>query len=133
MLSACMENYGRLAIDAQVGQDFRAGVIQPDLRYYYTGRENMFYAIIGIDRAYTVPSRYWISIAPEPDQLRKMSENIFQEGRVDPYGALIMAPDGELVGIWYSNLYNYSVRVDHQTHTVQILFANPENHDQPGR
>jgi hypothetical protein len=41
MLSACMKNYGRLAIDTQVKRDFQAGVIQPDLQYYYAGRENM--------------------------------------------------------------------------------------------
>jgi hypothetical protein len=132
MLSACMKNYGRLAIDAQVKRDFQAGVIQPDLQYYYAGRENMPYAIIGIDRAYTVPSRYWISFTPEPDQLRKMSGNIFHKGLVDPYGSLITSPEDKIVGIWYSNLYNYSVRVDQQTRTVQILFPNPENNDQPG-
>ena len=60
----------------------------------------MPYAIIGIDRAYTVPSRYWISFTPEPDQLRKMSGNIFQKGRVDPYGSLITSPDDKIVGIW---------------------------------
>jgi hypothetical protein len=91
------------------------------------------HAIIGNDRAYTLPSRYWISFTPEPDQLRKMSGNIFHKGRVDPYGSLITSPDDKIIGIWYSNLYNYSVRVDQQTRTVQILFPNPENNDQPGR
>ncbi|WP_419660751.1 uncharacterized protein Dvar_11560 [Desulfosarcina variabilis str. Montpellier] len=129
--AACTTNYGRLSVASEVARDFQTGVIQPDFQYYYSGRENIPYAIIGIDRKYSVPSRYWIPIQPDADQLRKMSGNIFQKVRVDPYGAVIMGPDGKKIGVWYSNVYNYTVRVDQQAQTVQILFANPENDDQP--
>ena len=129
---ACAQNYGRFSIDPQVANDFRTGTIQPDLRYYYQGRDTMPYAIIGIDRTYEVPSKYWIAFDPDPEQLKKMSGNIYQDVRDYTYGATIMAPDGTVVGIWYSNVDQKSVTVDQENHTVQILFPNPENNDRPG-
>ena len=131
-LSACMKHYGRLTIDSEVKRDFQAGVIRPGLQYYYTGRPTMPYAIVGIDRHYSLPSKLWISIAPDSNQLSKMSKKIYQKERVDPRGAVINGPDGKTLGIWYSNLYNYSIHVDPQARTVQILYANPEVNDQPG-
>ena len=52
----CAANYGSFTLDAGVTHDFEAGVIRPDYQYYYAGRENMPYAIIAIDRRYSVPS-----------------------------------------------------------------------------
>ena len=91
----------------------------------------MPYAIIGIDRSYTVPSRYWIPIAPEPAQLKKMSGNMYNEVRDDPYGAYILAPDGKVIGVWYSTVIFRSVKVDQNSRTVEVLFKNPENDDRP--
>ena len=133
LVVACMKSLGGLAIDQNVAQAFRAGQVDPGLRYYYAGRENIPYAIIGIDRDYTVPSAYWIRMDPDSDQLKEMSQNIFQEIRTNPYGAKIVGPDGKTIGIWYSNIYNYTIRVDSQARTIQILFVNPENEGQPGR
>ena len=128
---ACAQNYGRFTIDPQVANDFRTGAVQPELRYYYQGRDTMPYAIIGIDRSYQVPSKYWIAFDPDPEQLKKMSGNIFQEIRDTPYGARIMDEDGTVIGVWYSNVVLRSVNVDQQNRTVQILFPNPENLNHP--
>ena len=54
--------------------------MQPEFNYYYTGRDTMPYAIIGIDHGYTVPSRYWIPLDPDPAQLKKMSQKIIDSG-----------------------------------------------------
>jgi hypothetical protein len=130
LFSGCsMQSYGRFALDSKVGQDFRKGVIQPKYQYYYAGRNNVPYAIIGIDAAYTVPSRYWIPFKPQPGQLERMSANIFDEVDYTPYGAHILAPDGSIIGVWYSNVLIRSVSVDQKHHTVQVLFKNPENKD----
>ena len=131
LLAGCMKNYGRFNLDSQVDQDFRTGAVRPEFQYYYEGRDTMPYAIIGIDRSYTVPSRYWIPIAPEPAQLKKMSGNMYNEVRDDPYGAYILAPDGKVIGVWYSTVIFRSVKVDQNSRTVEVLFKNPENDDRP--
>ncbi|WP_319405662.1 hypothetical protein [uncultured Desulfosarcina sp.] len=132
LLTGCMKNYGRFNLDRQVERDFRTGTVQPEFQYYFAGRETMPYAIIGIDRSYTVPSRYWIPFYPEPETLRKMSGNVYNAYSDRPYGAFILGPDGKTIGVWYSTVYNCSVKVDQAQHTVQVLFNNPENDDRPG-
>lgn len=133
LFSGCgMQSYGRFALDAKVSQDFREGVTQPQYRYYYAGRDTMPYAIIGIDAAYTVPSRFWIAFKPRPGQLKKMSADIYGEVDDTPYGAHILDPEGNIIGVWYSKVFIRSVRVDEKHHTVQVLFKNPENVDDGG-
>ena len=128
----CAANYGSFTLDAGVARDFQAGVIRPEYQYYYAGREGMPYAIIGIDRRYSVPSRYWIAFTPKPEQLKDMSGNFYGKNRQDPYGALIRAADGQVVGIWYSNVQFRSVTVDQKAKTVEVLFSSPENDDGMG-
>lgn len=127
----CMKNYGRFAIDNQVVQDVHAGVAAPGLRFYYTGRDTMPYAIIGIDRTYYIHSRYWVEFDPKQDRLKKMSQNIYSNSQDDAFGARIIGTDGKTIGIWYSTVFNRSVRVDEKKKTVQVLFLNPENDSRP--
>ena len=129
VVAGCNKNYGRFTIDTQVSQAFRTGAMQPEFNYYYTGRDTMPYAIIGIDHGYTVPSRYWIPFEPEPAQLKKMSQNIYRYYHFQPYGSTILDSEGKVVGVWYSNIFQRSVTVDQENHTVQVLYENPENFD----
>jgi len=76
MVTGCTKNFGQFAKSAEVDLAFRQGDYQPDYQYFYAGRDTMPYAIIGIDRSYTVPSRYWIPFEPELEQLRKMAGNM---------------------------------------------------------
>ena len=122
----CMATYGSLSMDRQVGEDFRQGVRTADTNYYYAGRDTMPYAIIGIDARFTVPSRYWIPAGSDSEKMVKMSKNIYGESHVTPHGAHILAPDGTVVGVWYSNLRRYSIIVNKTDRTVLILFDNPE-------
>ena len=125
--AGCATNQGSFSLDAEVTRAFQTGVIQPQYQYYYSGRDNMPYAIMAIDRSYTVPSRYWIAFQPTPEQLKNMSGNVYGKLVYDPYGALIRAADGQIVGAWYSNVPFRSVTVDQAAKTVQVLFPNPEN------
>ncbi|MCB2149729.1 MAG: hypothetical protein KQI81_24835 [Deltaproteobacteria bacterium] len=131
LLAGCMKNYGRFNLDPQVDRDFRTGTVQPEFQYYYAGRDTMPYAIIGIDRGYSVPSRYWIPFAPKPAQFKEMSGNMFNEIRDEPYGAHILDPDGKVIGVWYSTVIFRSVKVDRHSRTVDVLFKNPEDDDRP--
>lgn len=131
-LAGCAGQHGGFTVDAQVTQDFEAGVIRPGFDYYYAGRDDMPYAIMAVDSSYRVPSRYWISFEPRPEQLKEMSGNIYGKHRYDPYGSRIRSAEGETVGVWYSNVRTPSVTVDPTQKTVEVLFPNPENDDRGG-
>lgn len=122
-------NYGGFSKDDQVGHAFRSGTVPAELNYFYTGRDTMPYAIMGIKPSYTVPSQYWIAFEPKPEQLRNMSSNIYGKNRYDPYGFNILDPDGSPIGIWFSNLNHASITVDRETRTVEVLYKNPESYD----
>jgi hypothetical protein len=127
MVTGCSHNYGGFSRDSQVDLAFRNGNLQPDYNYYYQGRDNMPYAIIGIDRSYTVPSRFWIAFEPDTELLKKMTGNIYDKHKYYPTGSHILDPAGSIIGAWYSGVDIHSVRVDQQNRTVDILFPNPEN------
>ena len=54
MAAGCGKNYGRFSKNAEVDLAFRQGDHQPGYQYFYAGRDNMPYAIIGIDRNYNI-------------------------------------------------------------------------------
>ena len=127
MAAGCTKNYGHFTKSAEVDLAFRQGDHQPDYQYFYAGRDNMPYAIIGIDRSYTVPSRYWVSFEPESEMLRNMSENMYGKQKYNPAGFHILDPAGNIIGVWFSSVNQFSVSVDQQNRTVEVLFRNPEN------
>lgn len=126
LLGGCTKNYGSFSLDDQVRQDFRSGTVRPDLDYYYAGRDTMPYAIIGLDPSYSVPEKHWIPFAPQAEQLRNMSGNIYGKDQYNSYGARIMDPAGKVIGIWYSNVADHTVKMDPDKRTVHLLFKNPE-------
>jgi hypothetical protein len=125
--AGCASHSGRFTVNAEVEQAFRTGHPQTDHNYYYAGRDTMPYAIIGIDSSFTVPSKYWIPFEPEPETLKKMSGNMYWKNLYNPYGAHMLAPDGTIVGVWFSSIRFHSVKVDQQQRTVDVLFQNPES------
>lgn len=131
LVSGCMKNYGRFTLDDQVSQAFRSGSIQTDYQYYYSGRQTMPYAIMAIDRRYSVPSKFWVPFEPDPEQLKTMSGSIFDQNRYPSYGYRILDPNGVVIGIWYASARDHSVRVDQENRTVTVLFTNPENDNHP--
>ena len=130
VFSGCAANYGSFKVDAEVAQTIRSGERQEGYQYYYSGRETMPYAIIGVDQQYTVSSPYWTAFSPPAQQLKLMSRNIFGKNRSQPYGAQILAPDGQVVGVWYAILIDRTVRVDAENRTVDVFFKNPESRNQ---
>ena len=127
MVTGCTKNYGRFAKNSEVDIAFRQGDLKSDYQYFYSGRDTMPYAIIGIDRGYTVPSRNWIHFEPESEQLRKMAENIYCKIHYDPAGYNIQDRDGNIIGVWFSSVNNNSVSIDQQSRTVELLFLMPES------
>jgi hypothetical protein len=52
---------------------------------------------------------------------------MYGKHRYYPAGFHILDPDGKVIGVWYSSVNQYSVSVDQQNRTVEVLFPNPEN------
>lgn len=117
LISGCFENYGRLKHNAEVSRAFQAYQVEPDYKYYYYGRSNMPYAIVGIDRTYHMRSRVWREVDHDTEEFRKMifwtwDDIRYSYQRNFTQGAYILDPEGKRVGIWYSGLWWAAIRFD---------------------
>ena len=120
LILGCFENYGRLKHNEEVTRAFQTYQVEPDYKYYYYGRTNMPYAIVGLDRAYHMRSRVWREVDHDTEQFQKMIFWVWDDYRVPFYlsGAHITDPNGHKVGIWYSGIWYAAVRFEENNRIV---------------
>jgi len=97
-------NFGSLKLSREVSQIFETYQVLPEYNYYLTGSVTRPNAIMGIDRNYTLVTRLWKEAADlNSEQLKRWVDQILGfRPPVRTYGAYILGPSGEQVGIWYS-------------------------------
>jgi len=109
VLFGCLANYGSLKSNSEITRLFSEKQVPLEYRYYYCGRENFPYAIIGVQRDLTFNLPFWVEVDPKSDDFTKMLEKLYsRDGSGNPIGAEILNPQQQRVGIWYSN-YRYTV------------------------
>ena len=120
MVSGCFENYGRLKHNDEVTRAFQTYQVKPDYKYYYYGRTNMPYAIVGIDSAYHMQSRVWREVDHDTEQFKKMIFWVWDDVYVPFYlsGAHITDSGGKKVGIWYSGIWYAAIRFEEDNRIV---------------
>jgi hypothetical protein len=124
VLGGCASpNYGSLQTSSEITDLFENGRILPGHRYYYSGFAQIPDAIVGIDQRYTLRSRVWSYFNPTSDMLRNWVFRMVQVQSARTRGAVILAPDGSRVGVWYSSLQQTSVRIAGQN---EVVIAPPE-------
>lgn len=116
-LGGCASNThtGDWKADLEVKRNFETGYVLSNHTYYYCGPYNNPDAVIAIDDHYTLrEGPVWAKIEGEPDKILKKWLKMFQmEGvRTSFYcGGVILTPDGQRAGIWYSQGTNNYVEM----------------------
>jgi len=123
VLVGCTQDYGRFSRDADLDQAFNKGEILPELNYYYSGIESKPSAIIGVDPAYLVPSRFWIAFEPQPEQLKKMRKRVYSRPGYAYFGWYMLDQDGTAIGVWFYGPHTRSFKVDQQKRIVQPMYV----------
>ena len=120
LISGCFENYGRLRHNNEVTRAFQEYQVEPDYKYYYYGRTNMPYAIVGIDRDYHMRSRVWREVDHDTEEFKKMIYWTWDDNFSPFYlsGAYITDPGGKKVGVWYSGIWHAAVRFEENNRIV---------------
>lgn len=122
MFFGCAGSYGRLQSGDEITRAFEQMHLPENYLFYYNGRANMPYAIVGIKQGYTLRSELWKPVNPETDQFRKMVANPYSPDLEPPHGARILDSSGKQVGIWYSTYYRTTVQV---TEEKQVIVHSP--------
>jgi hypothetical protein len=109
-IPGCMAAYGQLKGDPALTDVFLNKDALPDYNYYYNGRANVPYAVIGIDPQYEFQDRVWHRIDSREDVVAKVA-NIRSWNREWSQGAEIVDASGNRIGIWFSYYRHTTVKV----------------------
>ena len=121
--NGCSGSYGSLQRDPQVTKAFDDNAVNPEYQYFYYGRSNQPYVIVGIDRSYYMKSRMWREVEPNSDQFKEMVYWIWTDILYAPYygkGAHILDPEGNRVGLWYSHFWWAAIRFS-EDNRIEIM------------
>jgi hypothetical protein len=120
LISGCLQNYGRLKHNDEVTRAFQTYQVESNYKYYYYGRTNMPYAIVGIDSDYHMQSRVWREVDRDTEQFKKMIYWVWDDVYTPFYlsGADITDPSGKKVGVWYSGIWYAAVRFEKNNRIV---------------
>lgn len=125
-LSACAPGrYGSFEPNRDVNDSFNNHEVLPDYQYYYTGPQSRPNALLGVRKEYTLISEFWQSFSPTSEQLEDIvarMNDYYDLPVFGPYGAYIVNPNGERVGIWYSK-FDYTP-VKFEAHKIEIYTPN---------
>ena len=108
LLSGCVVSGGAssraLQRSLEAEEFFQAGTILPDHTYYIQGTQREPEAVIALSSAFQLQSRLWAKV--EWTQ-KELEDAVFwmqssEVGFCTTDGGYIVAPDGQKVGVWYS-------------------------------
>ena len=97
----CTGKYGSLKRDAEVKQAFESNQVSREYKYYYYG-DSEPYVIFGIEPKYVMDSRMWRDMAPDTEEFREAIRFMWEDYGYYRFGADILDPNGQKVGIYYS-------------------------------
>jgi len=110
ILTGCMGSYGRIESNPELTDAFIHKLELPDYNYYYCGRENLPYAVVGIDPRYEFQDRVWVKIETKADVYKKAA-GVLVWNDTWSRGADILDPAGNQIGIWFSYYNTTTVKV----------------------
>ncbi len=95
---------GAIRLSDRVNDLFESNRVLEDYTYYYSGRDARPDAILGVHEKYTLRSRLWKPVDLTPSQLAQWIDMMTDHRgySIRTYGAEIVGPGNEPVGIWYS-------------------------------
>ena len=103
LLAGCSGKYGSLRHDIAVQQAFESNQVPTDYKYYYYG-DSEPYVIFGIEPKYEMDSRMWRDMAPDTEEFKEAIRFMWEDYGYYRFGADILDPDGNKVGIFYSSV-----------------------------
>lgn len=119
-------NRGGLRNSREVARAFEAFHVYPNHRYWYYNQENSPYAVVGLASPYRIEDINWREVDPDTKTFEKVVGLVesFPAPGSFTYGAFILDPQGQQIGVWYSSL-TAGIVVNPETRIVSISAAMP--------
>ena len=117
----CLENYGRLKRSDDVKTAFETGKLPSDYHYHFHGNRNHPFAMMGLDSDWTLRSKMWRPVELNTEEFKYMTKWVWEDLGYYKYGANILDPEFEKIGIIYTSSWMATVKVDKDTQTVEVM------------
>jgi hypothetical protein len=124
LVAGCARNYGGFSRDQRVLEAFESSQLNTDYKYFYNGHHNQTYAIVGIESKYRLESQFWRQIEPNTEEFRQVRSRIWEDYGQHTYGAHLLDPAGNKMGVWYSSIYVANVKF-HADNRIDIMLDRP--------
>jgi hypothetical protein len=126
-------NRGGLRNSREVGRAFETLHAYPNHRYWFYNLENSPYAVVGLAAPYRIEGMLWTEVDPDTKTFEKVVGLVqtFPVRGAFTYGAYILDPQGQQIGVWYSSM-NAGIKVDPETQLVSISTGMPFIDDDRG-
>ena len=121
VISGCFENYGRLRRSAEVQTMFETGQLPSEYNYHFYGRRSQPDAVMGLEPDWTLSSKLWRKVELSTEEFKHMTKWIWEDLGYYKYGANILDPEFEKIGIIYTSSWMAAVKVDKDTKTVEVM------------
>ena len=127
------DNYGKLKSSQELARSFENHSLPQDYIYYFYGRDNRPYALVGIAPEFRLQSELWQAVDHQSDRFKDMIRWVWTEHNYTPLGAYILGPGGERIGIWYSSITHAAINLNKTDKTVVIIPDKPFLRNGPGK
>ena len=105
LLSGCSARYGSYRLNEEVKQAFESHQVPADYQYYYYGQSNGPIVIFGIETKYVMHSVMWKNVSADTEEFRELTRWVWEDYEYYKFGAEILDPDGEKIGILYTAVH----------------------------
>ena len=125
----------RWKVSRDVTRNFETYQIFPGHRYFYLRQENAPFALIALRDGYTISSMSWYELDTESEEFTTTVDfaKAVAMDEFYPIGAIILSPQGDQIGYWYSGLRIRGIAVDGETKSISIYTNTPWLDDRLGR
>ena len=93
-----------IRLSGRINDMFESRQVMDEYNYFYSGRDAVPDAILGVNQKYTLRSSLWKPVKLTSGQLGQWIDMMTDHRgfSIRTYGAEVLGPDNELIGIWYS-------------------------------
>ena len=110
LVGGCSGNYGSYKRDARVQQAFESGQVPLEYQYFYYGYDSQPYVIFGVEPKYEMNSKMWKKVSADTSELKEMARWIWEDFEYYKFGADILDPEGNKVGVLYTAIRETTVK-----------------------
>ncbi len=121
VIFGCFENYGRLRRSAEVQTMFETGQLPSEYNYHFFGSRYHPYAVMGLRPDWTLRSNMWRKVELSTEEFKYMTKWVWEDFGYYKYGANILDPEFEKIGIIFTSSRMAAVKVDKDTKTVEVM------------